>query len=342
MESAMRTRRFGGFSVVLLAALSAAGALAVGGDTIPDEALSAGALTIAKADADAFIEPAPGLEYRQRERFLRGRHHFNQRWVQFPSIGGDWGLGPTFITNKCVACHVGGGRGRPPGSPTEQPVSLLVRISVPGDGPHGAPKPHPHYGDQIQNAGLMGQDRDDTFLGDRVTPEAEVFVDWETREVALADGEIVPLRKPKLRVGKTWFGPLGDDTMTSLRLAPPVFGLGLLEAVPDETLLAIANAQEAQGFRGRVNVVRDDIGDRMAFAMILDQPIGANVAYPAATGYPLQGSTAKLSSSAITALLRYKFENNISVYGGLRYQTVKGVTTTTLVWLPLVIWWFER
>lgn len=264
MESAMRTRWFGGFSVVLLAALSAAGALAVGGDTIPDEALSAGALTIAKADADAFIEPAPGLEYRQRERFLRGRHHFNQRWVQFPSIGGDWGLGPTFITNKCVACHVGGGRGRPPGSPTEQPVSLLVRISVPGDGPHGAPKPHPHYGDQIQNAGLMGQDRDDTFLGDRVTPEAEVFVDWETREVALADGEIVPLRKPKLRVGKTWFGPLGDDTMTSLRLAPPVFGLGLLEAVPDETLLAIANAQEAQGFRGRVNVVRDDIGDRMA------------------------------------------------------------------------------
>ena len=116
MESAMRTRWFGGFSVVLLAALSAAGALAVGGDTIPDEALSAGALTIAKADADAFIEPAPGLEYRQRERFLRGRHHFNQRWVQFPSIGGDWGLGPPFITSKCVACHVGGGRGRPPAS----------------------------------------------------------------------------------------------------------------------------------------------------------------------------------------------------------------------------------
>lgn len=67
-----------------------------------------------------------------------------------------------------------------------------------------------------------------------------------------------------------------------------------------------------------------DIGDRMAFAVILDQPIGANVSYPTGTGYPLAGSTATLSSSAVTALLKYKFENNVSVYGGLRYETVHG------------------
>lgn len=67
-----------------------------------------------------------------------------------------------------------------------------------------------------------------------------------------------------------------------------------------------------------------DLGDRMTFAMILDQPIGANVDYATGTGYPLGGSTAKLSSSAVTALLRYKFDNNVSVYGGLRYETVHG------------------
>lgn len=68
-----------------------------------------------------------------------------------------------------------------------------------------------------------------------------------------------------------------------------------------------------------------DMGERMSFALILDQPIGANVDYPAsAAPYPLAGSTATLSSSAITALLRYKFENNVSVYGGLRYETVHG------------------
>ena len=74
-----------------------------------------------------------------------------------------------------------------------------------------------------------------------------------------------------------------------------------------------------------------DIGDRMNLALILDQPIGANVAYPAGTGYLLQGTTAELTSSAITALLRYKFDNNVSVYGGLRHETVKGVVSLPFI-----------
>ncbi|MDP3263199.1 MAG: hypothetical protein U1E06_21975 [Tabrizicola sp.] len=68
-----------------------------------------------------------------------------------------------------------------------------------------------------------------------------------------------------------------------------------------------------------------DVGDRMDFALVIDQPIGADVDYPAGTFYPLAGSTAKLTSSAITALLRYQFGGNISAIGGLRYETVKGV-----------------
>jgi long-chain fatty acid transport protein len=77
-----------------------------------------------------------------------------------------------------------------------------------------------------------------------------------------------------------------------------------------------------------------DIGDRLDFALVLDQPIGADVSYPGTLGpgtYPLAGTTAELSSSAVTALLRYGFENNVSVYGGLRYQTVHGVVSIPLV-----------
>jgi long-chain fatty acid transport protein len=74
-----------------------------------------------------------------------------------------------------------------------------------------------------------------------------------------------------------------------------------------------------------------DIGESMAFAFILDQPIGADVDYPTGTGYPLAGSTAELSSSALTALLRYKFESNVSVYGGLRYETVRGLVSIPAV-----------
>ena len=70
-----------------------------------------------------------------------------------------------------------------------------------------------------------------------------------------------------------------------------------------------------------------DIGDRVALAVIIDQPIGADVAYrgaPALGAYPLAGTTADLESSAITALLLYKLENNFSVYGGLRVQSAEG------------------
>jgi len=131
-------------AVVLLVSLTGvADVLAVGHEAIPEKAVSAGAFTVATIDADALSEATPTLTYAQRERFLRGRHHFNHRSVQFPSLGGDWGLGPTFITNKSVNCHVGAGRGRPPESATEQPVSLIVRLSQPGAGLHDAPLPHP-------------------------------------------------------------------------------------------------------------------------------------------------------------------------------------------------------
>lgn len=243
---------------------SAAVLVAVAAEVLEESALSAGSFTIARFDETAFAEPAPVLNYSQNQRFMRGRFHFNQRWVVAPSIQGDWGLGPTFIADRCSTCHVGGGRGAPPVRPDEQLFSVLLRISLPGVDEHGRPKAHPHYGDQIQNQGLMGQDRDGTFLGERVTPEAEVFLDWETKTVTLADGESVELRKPKPRFGKMYFGEIGKDTLMSLRIAQPLQGLGLLEAIPESALRELASAQKASGFGGRVNVVYDEINKKEA------------------------------------------------------------------------------
>ncbi len=66
-------------------------------------------------------------------------------------------------------------------------------------------------------------------------------------------------------------------------------------------------------------------------AIILDQPIGADVDYPVGTGYPLAGTTADLEANALTALLRYKLPNNFSLIGGLRAQQVKGVVSIPFV-----------
>ena len=139
-----------------------------------------------------------------------------------------------------------------------------MRISIPGEDEHGGPNPHPNYGDQIQNQGLMGQDRDATYLGERVPPEANLYLDWQEAPATFADGETVMLRRPRLRVEKLNFGPLGPEVMYSLRIAQPTFGLGLLEAVSEADILAIAERQKSQGVNGRPNYVWDAIGKRIA------------------------------------------------------------------------------
>src|SRR5581483_11435856 len=111
MRSAMH--RWGVAVALSGVVMMAVSALAIS-DESDDAELSAGGFTLMRQDAEAYSEPAPMLDYKQGQRFLRGRHHFNQNWVQFPSIGGDWGLGPTFITDRCTGCHVKAGRGRPP------------------------------------------------------------------------------------------------------------------------------------------------------------------------------------------------------------------------------------
>lgn len=65
--------------------------------------------------------------------------------------------------------------------------------------------------------------------------------------------------------------------------------------------------------------------DNLDMALIVDQPVGADVSYPAANApYPFAGSLAEVRSNAVTGLLRYKFPSNVSVYGGIRAQSVKG------------------
>jgi CxxC motif-containing protein (DUF1111 family) len=251
-------------SVLLPVLLLAAGAVAIGADDIEDATLSAGSFTIQRFDRQAFSEPASVLTLKQRQTFMVGRSVFNRKWASVNSLNGDWGLGPTFVADRCSACHVNTGRGSPPQSSGEQLLSLLVRLSIPGADDHGGPKPHPNYGDQFQNRSLDGRNVDLAYAGAPVPNEADLFLDWEETSVAFADGETLMLRKPKLRIENLKFGELDSGVMTSLRIAQPLVGIGFLEAVPEETLLAIAQLQRAQNFNGRLNRVWDVVNKRMA------------------------------------------------------------------------------
>lgn len=220
--------------------------------------------TITKFDAEAYALPAPVLNYRERETFMHGRSHFKRRWIAPITFNGEWGLGPTFIQTRCSECHINNGRGGPPATAKEQLSTMLVRLSLPGTDEHGGPKPDPNYGDQFQNNALQAQEVDLRYAQEMVPAEAEIYLDWDEHTLTLPDGEKVPMRKPKLRLEKLAFGPLGEGAMLSIRNTQPVFGLGLLEAVPEDALKSLVDAQKAQGLNGRINYVWDLVNKREA------------------------------------------------------------------------------
>lgn len=246
-----------------IAAASAGMLLPALATELADASLSAGSFTVAITDQRAYSEPAPVLSLAQWRLFMAGRSVFQRQWASIVSLDGDWGLGPTFVADRCVACHINTGRGHPPDSADQQPLSMLVRLSIAGSDVHGGPKPHPAYGDQIQNRSLDGSTVDLAHGGTPVPHEADVYIDWQVQDAILADGTTVELRKPQLRIENPAFGAL-DGVMTSLRVAQPLVGMGFLDAVPEETILALAQSQQAAGFNGRPNRVWDAVNRRDA------------------------------------------------------------------------------
>lgn len=245
----MRGGLTGGICRGLVGAAACFAALAVAREAAsPDpRALTAETFTVAATGAGAYLLPAPVLTKSELKAFAEGREHFNEAWVVAPEPGGVWGLGPTFNEDRCARCHIDNGRAAAPAEGVAAERGMLVRLSVPGTTPEGAPKPHPAYGDQLQNRGVQG----------RVPAEGQAVFVYEPREVEFADGEKHVLRKPVLRLEGLRFGALGPETMLSARIAPAMVGLGLLEAVPEATILALAEAQKAAGVSGRPNYVWD-------------------------------------------------------------------------------------
>ncbi len=188
--------------------------------------------------------------------FLSGQHFFDAVWEPTPGIQPTLeGLGPMYNRTACRECHEGNGRGQPPESVGEPTKSILVRISVPGQDDHGGPNPVPNYGDQIQDRAVEG-----------VAPEALPVFTYEEIQGTFGDGTPYSLRKPTVRLDSPAYGELPPETMMSARVASPVIGLGLLEAVPESTLRALADPDDADGdgISGRVNVAWDEVNQQMA------------------------------------------------------------------------------
>ncbi|GHA14845.1 di-heme oxidoreductase family protein [Oceanisphaera arctica] len=216
-----------------------------------------GATTTDKTGANAYSMPATNLSFEKRLDFSVGNSFFRNPWVTAPATtDARDGLGPLFNTNACQSCHVKDGRGHPPQFADDNAVSMLVRLSIPTDGSpaqqerlrvHGVIN-EPIYGGQLQDMAIPG-----------ARPEGKVQLDYQTHNVTLSDGTRVELRQPQLTVTDLGYGELHPDTLFSSRIAPPMIGLGLLEAIDETDLLVREDPQDSNGdgISGRANRVWD-------------------------------------------------------------------------------------
>lgn len=214
-----------------------------------DEQLSGGQATVFDTTPNAFSQPIPGLEREQELLFFVGNSFFNQNWVTAPaSTTARDGLGPFFNARSCASCHFKDGRGRPPEVAGEMPTGFLVRLSVPGTDFLGATLPEPNYGGQLQDQAIVG-----------FNAEGSINIVYEEIPFTFPDGETVTLQQPGYELTDLANGDLHPETLTSPRVANQMIGMGLLEAVPEEALLALAdpNDQNDDGISGRPNYVWD-------------------------------------------------------------------------------------
>ena len=240
--------------------LVAAPSVEVGPTLEPGEELPGGSATSRgrPLDRDAFSYHSHGIGFEGEAKFRVGNAIFRRLWVAAPSsTKASDGLGPLYNARGCQNCHLKDGRGRPPLSnwPDETAVSLFLRLSIPPETNEqrqllaerrGNVIPDPVYGEQLQNIAIQGHDG-----------EGQMHITYEDVRVTLKDGHVVTLRKPTYSIVELKYGPLHPKVMLSPRIAPPMIGLGLVEAIPEADIRALADPDDADGdgISGRVNEV---------------------------------------------------------------------------------------
>ena len=207
-----------------------------------------GDTTVASTNRNSFALAAANLNNTERRVFEVGDSFFSQNWVTAPaSTEARDGLGPTFNAQSCSSCHTLDGRAQPPADNDDPERGLLFRLSIPGnDSTTGGPIADLVYGGQLQDRAILA-----------VPPEGRFLINHREISGAYGDGTPYTLLQPEYSFADLAFGPTHPDLMISPRIAPAVFGAGLLEAIPESDILARTDPEDADGdgISGRANMV---------------------------------------------------------------------------------------
>lgn len=213
---------------------------------IKGENLPGGEASIEDFTRDAFGNAAPNLKGDNELFFATGNAFFNRNWVTAPASTEDLdGLGPVFNARSCSACHFKDGRGKPQPSPSDHPVALLFRLSVPSKIKWEV-IPDKNYGGQFQHRSIMG-----------IEPEGKVSINYSTISGKYPDGTTYTLRKPNYQFSDLKYGAFPSNIMISPRIAPQMIGMGLLEAIDESDLKKNADPNDSNKdeISGKLNYV---------------------------------------------------------------------------------------
>ena len=229
--------------------------------------------------------------------FGNGAHSEPQNPIFNQQIGK---LGPKYIGRSCVECHVNNGRAFPP-EIGNQMFQSVVRVGVDSSG-----TADPELGSVLQPRTTGGG------AEGAATISSYSFTDGQ-----FDDGQAYQLRKPEYSF--TGVNP----SNYSVRIATPLIGLGLIEAIEESTIIEMSdpNDQDGDGISGRLQTVTDPesgelrlgrfgykagqakLAHQIAAALNTDIGVTTNI-YPALDGETSSGAV-ELDDDELAQMTRY-------------------------------------
>lgn len=212
---------------------SSIGSLLLAGGVLAQDITRLGGDLTSEMPLTAALElPAPTVPNEMFLFHLDGHTEFHKP-REAERLNGKPLLGPFFNHDSCGGCHFKDGRGaigfphRPPGS------AMLVKVSLRGFDKNGQVRNLPGFPEQLQDHSVAG------------TTRFNIKLRWRQRVGKYPDGTEFQIRSPNLSFDIPGVDP--KRVVSSLRSTPPVVGMGLLEAIPVATILALGDPDDANG-----------------------------------------------------------------------------------------------
>ncbi|MBL1405761.1 MAG: thiol oxidoreductase [Hyphomicrobiales bacterium] len=218
--------------------------------------------TLRKPSRDSFSQSSTNITFKEERDFKLGNALFRKLWVSSPaSTKASDGLGPLFNARACQTCHIKDGRGHPPEGDLDQ-TSMFFRLAKTPETQEEIKSlenyittviPDPIYGGQLQDAAVPG-----------LAGEGRMKITYAEKKIKYVDGSTATLRAPSYEAVNLAYGPLNAKTTLSPRVTPQMIGLGLLEAIHESDLRALADEDDknGDGISGKLAIVRDNAGKK--------------------------------------------------------------------------------